>query len=73
MHTCGVCRYKYFYYYDYDKQRENQEKPFVKMEEPLFYEVSRPWEGSRLERITQYVCPVCGVVQVDTNSLEANV
>lgn len=69
VYTCGVCLYTYHYYYDYDKRTDNTEKPFIKLEEPLLHTVSRPWEPDRIERVHQYTCPVCGVLQVDTNSL----
>lgn len=69
VYTCGVCGYIYHYHYDYDKQVDNAEKPFVKLEEPLLHTVSRSWEPDRIERIYQYACPICGVLQIDVNSL----
>lgn len=68
VQTCGVCGHTYHYYWDYDKQHENEEKPFVQLEEPLLHTVRRSWEPVRVEKITQYACPVCGVLQVDIES-----
>ena len=68
-YVCGVCRYIYHEYYDREKQIKNEKEPFVKLEEPLLRTVSRDYEPDRIERVVQYACPVCGVLQVDTNSL----
>lgn len=68
-YVCGVCGYTYNYYYDYDKRVDNTEEPFIKLEEPLLHTVSRAWEPDRIEKIYQYACPRCGVLQVDTKSL----
>ena len=69
VYTCGVCGHTYHYYYDYDKRVDYDEKPFVRMEETLLHTVERPWEPNRLEKISQYACPVCGVLQVDTTAI----
>lgn len=69
IYTCGICGYTYHKYYTYSKQVFNEEEPFVKLEEPLLHTVSRAWEPDRIERISQYACPKCGVLQVDVKSL----
>jgi protein-arginine kinase activator protein McsA len=69
VHTCSICGYIYNYYYDYNKQTDNTEEPFIKLETPLLHTVSRGWEPDRIEKISQYACPKCGVLQVDTRSL----
>ena len=68
-YVCGVCGYTYNYYYDYDKQTYNTEEPFIKLEEPLLHNVEVSWGPNRIEKISQYACPKCGVLQVDTKSL----
>lgn len=68
-YVCGVCGYTYNHYYDCDKQVDNTDAPFVKLEEPLLHTVSRGWGPDRIERIHQYACPKCGVLQVDTKAL----
>lgn len=68
-YVCSVCGYTYNHYYDYGKQADNEEQHFVKLEEPLLHTVSRSWEPDKIERIYQYACPMCGVLQVDVNSL----
>ena len=68
-YTCSVCGYTYTHYYDYEKQVDNEEKPFVKFEGPLLHVVSGCWEPDRIEKISQYACPVCGVLQIDTGVL----
>ena len=65
IHTCGVCGHTYHYYYDYDKQTENTEKPFIKMNDRLFYEVEVPWQSNRIVQAAHYACPICGVLQID--------
>ena len=69
VYTCCVCGHTYHEYYNYDKQIENEEKPFVKLEEPLLRTVSRGWEPDRIERVYQYACPICGVLQVGDKSI----
>ena len=69
VHTCNVCGHTYHYYYDHDKQVDNNEVPFVKLEEPLLHTVSKSWEPDRIERIHQYACPICGVLQIDIKSI----
>ena len=69
VYTCGVCGHIYTYYYDYDKQTNNTEKPFSKLETPLLHTVSPSWGPDRIEKLSQYACPKCGVLQVDTGSL----
>ena len=69
IYMCGVCKYLYTEYYDYDKQLHNQEKPFIKMEEPLLRTVERDYGPDTLERINQYACPICGVLQIDTDAI----
>ncbi len=68
-YVCGVCGYTYKYYYNYDMQADNAEEPFVKLEEPLLRTVRRSWEPDRIEKVSQYACPKCGVLQIDTKSL----
>lgn len=68
-YTCSVCGYTYNYYYNHDEQVNNEAEPFVELEEPLLHTVGKGWEPDRIERIFQYACPKCGVLQVDTNSL----
>ena len=69
VYTCSVCGHVYHNYYDFDKQAANREAPFVKLEEPLLMTVSCDWGPDGIERVSQYACPVCGVLQVDTNYL----
>ena len=69
VYTCSVCGYIYNYHYDYDKRTDNTEEPFIKLETPLLHTVSRSWEPDRIEKISQYACPKCGVLQVDIRSL----
>ena len=68
-YTCDVCGYTYNYYFDHNKQANNKEEPFVQLEEYLLRTVRKSWEPERVERISQYACPKCGVLQVDVNSL----
>lgn len=69
VYVCSVCGHTYHEYYDYDKRAENEEKPFVKLEEPLLHTVSISWEPDRIERVYQYACPICGVLQVGDKSI----
>ena len=69
VYTCGVCGYVYTEYYNHNKQVANREAPFVKLEEPLLRTVSCDWGPDGIERISQYACPICGVLQVDANYL----
>lgn len=68
-YVCGVCGYTYYYHYDYGKRIDSAGEPFLKLEEPLLRTVQRSWEPDRIERIHQYACPKCGVLQIDTESL----
>lgn len=65
-YVCDVCGYTYYYYYDYDKRVDSAEEPFIKLEEPLLRTVRRNWEPDRIEKVSQYACPKCGVLQIDT-------
>lgn len=69
VYTCGVCGHTYYYYYDHGRRIESAAKPFIKLEEPLLHTARSDWGPDRIERISQYACPICGVLQVDTNYL----
>jgi rubredoxin len=69
IYTCDVCGHIYHEYYDYEKEMHNDEKPFIKLEEPLLRTITPAWEPNRIERVSQYACPHCGVLQVDTRSI----
>ena len=69
IYACKVCGYTYNEYYDYEKELHNEAKPFVKMEEPLLHTVRMGWGPDSLDRIFQYACPMCGVLQVDIGDI----
>ena len=69
IYTCSVCGHVYHEYYDYDNCIRNKEKPFIKMEEPLLRTVERDYAPNTLERINQYACPICGVLQINTSAI----
>lgn len=68
LQSCPVCKYVCHEYYDYEKQCKNPEKPFIKLEGPVNYIVPET-RGSKLKILYQYICPQCGVVQIDPNLL----
>lgn len=69
IYKCKVCGHTYVEYYDYKKTSQDNGEPFIKMEEPLLRTVSIDWGPNRIERVTQYACPKCGVLQIDTGSI----
>lgn len=69
IYACKICGHTYKEYYDYKKHLSDEGEPFIKMEEPLLTTVSADWGPDRIERVTQYACPVCGVLQIDTRNI----
>lgn len=66
--TCGTCGYIYNHRYD-GTVSVGSNKQFVELCEPVLYEKQREYESNTVHRLTQYVCPKCGTIQVDINDL----
>ena len=67
VYKCNVCGHTYHYYYNYEKRIYNKEKPFIKMAESLLHVRSMDWEPDKIKTVTQYACPICGVLQIDVH------
>ena len=65
---CPVCGYVYKdHYSDYGK---NHGEPFIACIDGVTIEVQRDYAPSKIVKLTRYICPSCGVIQVDTSSLD---
>ena len=66
VYRCPNCSTVYHEYSDYEKQKNNIERPFIKLEQPLLYE--DPDQG-RVRRLYHYACRHCGMLQIDLDDL----
>lgn len=69
VYTCHVCGHVYHDYYD-DRRYQNKEKPFIETLDGVTVSIPRDYAPDKVEKITRYICPECGVVQVDVSSLD---
>ena len=60
-YICGVCRHRHIHYFD---KRRSEGEPFIEFEASLLRMVEQDWGPDRLEKVKQYACPICGVLQV---------
>ena len=65
VYTCPHCNHTYHEYFDYDKQLRNNEEPFIQLCEVLLTETS----DRKVNRLYQYACPECGILQIDTSDI----
>lgn len=65
VYVCPHCNYTYHEYFDYDKQSNNNEERFIQMCEALLFETS----DGRVNRLSQYSCPSCGILQIDISDI----
>ena len=68
IQMCPCCKYVY------KKKRDNKwdteiiagDKPFIELLEKCLYKD----EHDDVKRITQYICPKCGIIQADIGDIE---
>jgi predicted RNA-binding Zn-ribbon protein involved in translation (DUF1610 family) len=67
VYKCPVCghEYKDRYYIKEGNTEHKQNTPFVESVDALTIEVHRDYQPNKLIKATRYVCPNCGVVQID--------
>lgn len=67
VYTCPHCNHIYHEYYDYKKRTENQEKPFLILDDKLLYFKPRDYAEDEAKRLYHYACPNCGILQIDVS------
>lgn len=69
IYTCPVCGHTYHDYYD-DRRSQNKEAPFIEAVDCLAVSLPRDYAPDKIIKATKYICPECGIVQVDANGLD---
>lgn len=60
-YICSVCHHRHVHYFN---ELRSEGEPFIEFEAPLLRTVEQDWGPSRLEKVKQYACPICGTLQV---------
>lgn len=66
--NCPACGHTYHEYYD-NRSYTNTEAPFLQSVQPLLYNKQHDYAPSECVKLTQYICPKCGTLQIDLNDI----
>ena len=67
--TCSICGYTYHEYYN-ENRLTNKEKPFIEAMDGITVSIPRDYAPDKILKLTRYICPECGCVQIDTSDLD---
>ena len=69
MYDCAACGYSYMEETTPDGIR-NYGTPFIEVTDKLLYVKSIEFDSDKIVKLSQYICPQCGILQVCTTDLE---
>lgn len=67
-YECPVCGYVYNDHYK--DSTKNVGTPFIECIDGVTVEIPRDYAPNKIEKLKRYICPCCGVIQVDISSLD---